>query len=354
MKREAKILLKKAADSLIVSIDSFNCPWDTGRIENFLIMLDHSFEMLLKAAIVHRDGRIKERKGIHTIGFDACIRKALSDAKIKFLKEEQALTLQAVNNLRDAAQHYYLEISEEHLYLHAQSGVTLFRDILAGVFNRNLSDELPSRVLPISTKLPTDLITLFTSEVEEIKRLLQPGKRRKTEALGKLRSLAIVENALNGDVTLPSDAELRKLERRIRSGESASTIFSGVASIHLVAEGDGPSLSIRISKREGVPVRLVPKGTPGASVVAVKRVDELGFYNLGFTDLCHHVGLTNNKTTAFIWYLKIKGNPEFHKQIVIGKSKFDRYSLKAIEVIKNALKEIDADDCWEKWKQRAK
>jgi hypothetical protein len=352
MKREAKILLGKSVGSLIVSIDSFNCPWETGRVENFLIMLDHAFEMLLKAAIVHRNGRIKERNEKHTLGFDACVRKALSDADAQFLKEEQALTLQTINSLRDAAQHYYLDISEEHLYLHAQSGVTLFRDLLQTVFGRNLADELPARVLPIATKLPTDLITLFSNEVEEIKRLLQPGKRRRAEALSKLRSLAIVENALNGKEALPDDADLRQLERRIRSDEDMTTVFSGVASIHLVADGEGPSLSIRIMKKEGIPVHLVPEGTPGASVVAVKRVDELGYYNLSFTDLVRHVGLTNNKTTAIIWCLGLKGNATYHKQIVIGKSRFDRYAPKAIEAIKTKLEETSADDCWEQWKNK--
>src|SRR5262245_50718905 len=130
MKREARILLTKAIDSLIVSIDSFNSPWDRGRIESFLIMMDHSFEMFLKATILHRKGKIRDKGEINTIGFDACIRIGLSSPGVQFLTDEQALTLQALNSLRDAAQHYYLDISEEHLYLHAQSGLTLFRDLL--------------------------------------------------------------------------------------------------------------------------------------------------------------------------------------------------------------------------------
>jgi hypothetical protein len=215
-----------------------------------------------------------------------------------------------------------------------------------------LADNLPGRVLPIATKLPTDLITLFTSEVDEIKRLLQPGKRRKAEALGRLRSLAIVENALNGNENMPNDADLRKLERRIRSGEEMNTVFSGVASIKLVAEGEGPSLSIRIKKKEGIPVQLVPEGTPGASVVAVKRVVELDYYNLSFTDLKEHVELTSNKTTAVIWCLGIKDNKALYKQIIIGKSRFDRYSAQAIKTIQDALKETTVEEFWERWRSR--
>lgn len=350
MKRETRILLTKAIDSLIVSIDSFNSPWDRGRIEAFLIMMDHSFEMLLKAAILHRNGRIREKGEINTIGFDTCIRRGLSSPGIQFLTDEQALTLQALNNLRDAAQHHYLDISEDHLYLHAQSGLTLFRDLLESVFRQNLADHLPERVLPIATKLPTDLITLFKNEVTEIKRLLAPGRRQRVQALGRLRSLAIVENAITGNGLLPSDSDLRRVERRIRDGEDIVTVFPGIASIHLTSEGSGPSLSIRISKKEGVPVQIVPEGTPGASVVAIKRVDELGFYNLSFRDLARHAGLTPNKATAVIWRLNLKNNPEFHKEFVIGKSKFGRYSQRAISEIDEALKTVSVDECWNQWR----
>jgi hypothetical protein len=57
-----------------------------------MILLDHSFEMLLKAAILHRGGRIRENKSPTTIGLQCCIRKGLTDASIKFLDDNQALT----------------------------------------------------------------------------------------------------------------------------------------------------------------------------------------------------------------------------------------------------------------------
>ncbi|MFN3466521.1 MAG: DUF3644 domain-containing protein, partial [Candidatus Brocadiales bacterium] len=104
MKKEARLLLEKGVNSLILSIEHFNRPWDEGRTESVLIFLDHSFEMLLKAAILHLGGKIKERRAKQTMGFDACVRKALSDGAIKFLTNEQALTLQMINSLRDAAQ----------------------------------------------------------------------------------------------------------------------------------------------------------------------------------------------------------------------------------------------------------
>jgi len=59
MKREARLLLRKAFDSLVLSIELFNRPHDCGRVSGSLIFLDHAFEMLLKASILHRGGSIR-------------------------------------------------------------------------------------------------------------------------------------------------------------------------------------------------------------------------------------------------------------------------------------------------------
>ena len=62
MKKEVKLLVKKAVNSLILSIEHFNRPWDKGRPETVLILLDHSFELLLKGAILHKGGKIQKKK----------------------------------------------------------------------------------------------------------------------------------------------------------------------------------------------------------------------------------------------------------------------------------------------------
>jgi hypothetical protein len=346
MKKEVKILQRKAIDSLVLSIEHFNRPSDTGRIHAVLILLDQAFEMLFKAIILHRGGRIREPRSEQTIGFDACVRKGLSDAQVKFLTENQALTVQIINSLRDAAQHHILDLSEQHLYIQAQGGLTLFRDVVRSVFNDELHAHLPSRALPLSTTPPIDLATLFDSEAQEIKKLLSPGVRRRTEAEAKLRSLAIVENSLSGKKTQPSIAELRRLAKVVGSGKRQwNEIFPGVASVTLSSKGHGPSIDLRISKT-GVPIQLVPEGTPNATVVAVRRVDELGFYNLGRDQLAKKIGLSGPKTTAVIRYIDLQSDGSCYKQITIGKSKFDRYSPKAIDKIQNAIKSTSIEEIW--------
>lgn len=348
MRREAKLLLEKAGNSLVLAIELFNRPHDRGRVASTLIMLDHAFEMLMKAAILHRGGRIREKRAKETIGFDACVRRSLSDGTIKYLTNEQALVLQTINGLRDAAQHHLLDISEGQLYVHVQSGVTLFRDLLKNVFNQDLVCHLPARVLPVSTSPPTNLATLFDSEVKEIKKLLQPGRRRHIEAVARLRPLAILDATIRGEKGQPSDSDLRRIAKEVSHGKAWADVFQGAAVVEIATDGTGPSLSLRLSKKEGIPIQLVPEGTPGASVVAVKRVNELDFYSLGAKQLAEKVGLTMSKTIAIVDYLNLRRDPDCYKEFKIGSQLHKRYSPKAIDSIKEVLKRESAEEIWAK------
>lgn len=348
MKKEARLLKAKAVASLLLSIDHFNRLSDVGRVESVLILMDHSFEMLLKAAILNSGGRIREPREVNTIGFDACVRRGLSTEG--FLSEAQALVLQTINGLRDAAQHHLLELSEGQLYLHAQSGVTLFRDLLRDVFGDNLASLLPERALPISTIAPIDPISMFAEEIEEVRRLLAPGLRRHAEAAAKLRGLAIVNGALEGEFIQPSERQLSRLGERLMSGSTFDDLFPGIAAVTFNADGEGADVSLRITKNEGIPVHLVPEGTPAAGVIAVRRVDELGFYNLSHGDLARKLGLTTNKTTAAIAVLNLKEDVDCSKQFRIGGSVFQRYSQKAIERVRALLSERAIETVWAEYR----
>lgn len=346
MKREVRLLLAKACDALVLSVEHFNRPSELGRSQAVLILMDHAFEMLLKAAIVHRGGKIREKRAKTTIGFDACLRRGLSDDNVRFLTANQVLALQALNGLRDAAQHHLLDVSEQHLYIQAQGGLTLFRDLTKSVLKIDLATRLPRRVLPISTVPPMDLAMMFESETGEVRKLLRPGSRRRLEAVAKMRALAILEASVSGQRLQPSDAELEKLAHALQAGTTWDALFPGVASLELTTQGHGPSVDLRITKKEGSPVHLVREGTPGASVVAVKRVDELGFYSLSPARLAEHVGLTQPRATALVRFLKIEEDDQCFKVFMMGKAPFKRYSQKAIDVMRKALPTTDMDAVW--------
>ncbi|MHA7826192.1 MAG: DUF3644 domain-containing protein [Roseovarius sp.] len=346
MKKEVRQLREKAINALVLSIEHFNRPWDRGRTEAVLILLDHSFEMLLKSAIRHKGGKIRKAREKLAIGFDTCVRKGLTDASLKFLNDEQALTLQSINGQRNAAQHYLVDMSEHQLYFYSQAGVTLFRDIHDEIFDDKLILELPERVLPISTTAPKDLAALFDKEIEEIKSLLAPGTRRKMDAVSKARSLAVLEGAVNGDYEQASDHELGKICTRLADGEAWSSVFPGVASINITADVDGPTICLRLTKNEGTPVQLLKESEGAGAVVAVRRVDELGFYSLGALDLAEKVGLTPPKSRAVVDHIGLRNDPNCFKEFKISGVKHARYSPKAIQRIQDALHAESIDEIW--------
>jgi hypothetical protein len=346
VKKEARLLLDRAIDALTLSIDHFNRPWNIARPEAVLLQIDRSFEMLLKAAIVHKGGRIREPRATQTIGFDHCVRKCLTDASVKCLDPEQALTLQVINGLRDAAQHYILEISEDELYLQAQAGVTLFRDVLKDVFGEDLADYLPERVLPVSTRPPQDLLELFQGKIDEVRKLLKPGSRRRVEARARIRPLAIMEGSVQGSHVQPGEGDLNRILKRIEAGEKLEQVFPGVSALRLQTDGSGLAINLRITKAEGIPIRLVKEGEPGAAVVAVKRVNEIDFYSLGLNDLSEKVDLSPPRTLAAIRHLKLQDDDEYFKEIKIGASKFRRYSPAALDRLKKEVPRLDMEEIW--------
>jgi len=345
VKKYTKILLGKSLDSLVLAIDHFNRPWDIGRHEAVLIMLDRAFELLLKAVILHRGGRIRDAK--ETIGFEKCVRKCISDQTLKCINEEQGLTIQIVNSLRDAAQHDIVELSEQELYMYSQAGITLYADILQSVFQSSLKSYLPDRVLPISTEPPRDLHAMIECDFRIIRELVRPHSRKQLQAKAKLKTLAIVESSLGGVRSQPSEFEVKKLIGEVRSGKDWKELFPGIASLQISTEGTGINVSIRITKSEGDPVRLIPEGTPGATVLGVKRVNELDYYSLGLNDLAKKLGLTPPKALALIRYLSLQNSEDFFKIIKVGGSKFKRYSRKALDRLKQELPNVDMNEVWE-------
>jgi hypothetical protein len=71
MRKEARLFKNKAVDALVLAIETFNRPYDRGGADSVVRDLSHAFEMLMKAAIVERGGRIRESRATQTIGLPA-------------------------------------------------------------------------------------------------------------------------------------------------------------------------------------------------------------------------------------------------------------------------------------------
>lgn len=354
MNRESKTLLERSLDSLHLSIELFNRPWDRGRREGVLIFLDRAFELLLKAILARKHRSLREESSKQTFGFDKCVRVCMSDSRVKCLTDEDAIALQAINSLRDAAQHYILEVSEPQLYIYSQAGVSLYKRLLHDQFGKKLTDYFPDRVLPVSSTPPKDLNAVIDTEFEEIKKLAAPGHRRGLEVTARLRSVAIVDAALSGAKSQPNDDDLKTYVKQVREGKQWTEIFPGVASLTLDTSGSGMTFSIRLTKKEGVPVHLVPAGTPGATIVSVKRVNELDFYTLSLKDLAAQLSLSMPRALAVIQHLKMQTDLEYFKVIKIGAMIHKRYSAKSLECLRQTIPQLDMNAVWEANKPKGK
>lgn len=181
---------------------------------------------------------------------------------------------------------------------------------------------------------------------QALNNLLSPGSRKQLQARAKLRALAIVEASLSGEKAQATDLDLSVLIKRIRKGVTWQQLFPGVSSPEIDTQGNALSISIRLTKKEGDAVQLVPERTPGATVVAVKRVNELEYYSLGLKDLASKMQLSQPRTLALIRHLRLQGSPEYHRDITVGTTTFRRYSAKALEALKKGITSVNMEDVW--------
>jgi hypothetical protein len=231
---------------MIAVTEAFNSPHDLGRPTKVLLHLQHSFEMLLKAALVQEGVSVFGSTLGRSLGFKTCVRKAAEHPSIK-LSESDAGTLRAIDAMRDDEQHWFNQVSEQLLYVHARAGVTLFDDLLLRVFKERLADHLPSRVLPVSVDPPRDLALLLDEEYTQIAALLQPGRRATHEARARTRTLLAME-AHTGPETRVSSKDVDRVQPGIRRGEARAEVFPRLQELATSTDGDGLLVTVRFVK----------------------------------------------------------------------------------------------------------
>lgn len=346
-KRDVAELKKRAVNSLVLGIELFNRPHERGRAEAVLILLHHAFEMLLKATIKDQTGTVHAKGGQYTYGFDKCLEVAQN--QIKLISADERATLSILDAHRDIAVHYYLLMSEDLLYLQAQAATTLFDDLLHRGFGNRLANEIPERVLPISTRPPTDLQLLFDNELTQIDRLLASGSRKGAAAAARLRPLIAVAAVTRDDGERASEQDLRKAIRRRRKGEDWTLILPEVARLRLDTTGKGIPFHLRIKRDAELALRIVKDGEPAVGTLVKQEINIWDKYNMGRDDLAKKLGLSGPRTSAIVMELGIHGDAECFKVLRRKKSEFKGYSKKALDQIREALTNgLDVEKAWQR------
>lgn len=351
-KREAVLLEDAALDSIVLAVDHFNRAVGPARLEASIIFAQRALELLLKAAIYERTGKIRDRGSHYTYGFTKCLNIAADQLGI--LSPEERISLQALEADRDAATHHLIAADEPLLYIKVQSAVTIFGALLHRVFDESLTDYLPARALPVSAQPPTSLGEALDAELVAVTALLAPKKRQSVEAKARLRTLLNLEAAAWGRNEAPTEKELERAISAIREGRNWRQVFPGVATLELDTDpGDSQiPVAVRLTRADGAPVRRA-RHDEEAEALLYREINPFDRWPFKPTQLAERAGLTTWRTWAVVEHLGLKDDEDYYKEISLGGDQVvPRYSQKAVERLREAAAELDVEAIWREYQVR--
>lgn len=341
--REARTLKNKAICSMRAGMCAFNSFDDEGRVTTVLLHLQHSCEMLMKAVLVQNRARVFDKASGRSLGFEKCLRLCISDHKLTI---DEAGVMRAIDSLRDAAQHWYVFVSEDILYLHTRALITAFDAYLKRALEDDLAQHIPLRVLPVSTTPPGDFEFLVDREFALVAELLQPGRRARDEARARIRSLLAMEAIIVDEVEV-SERDIDRIEKAIRAGNEFVDVFPRLATVGTTTEGEGVNLTVHFSKKEGAPVRYIGGDDP-AEAAAVRELDLQKKFHLRASELAKKIGLTVPKANVLRTHLGVDLDPSCRHVFEFGAQKIPCFSDTALKKMKDwlAVKENSIADIW--------
>lgn len=350
LKKNVAPLLGRSIESLILAIELFNRPSEIARSHGVLMFLQHSFEMLLKAAILQKTGRIHPKDDGYTYSFKSCLQ--IANEQLGILTRDGKITLEILDEQRDQAVHFYADVSEDMLYVHAQSSVTLFAELLQSAFARNLATELPSRILPISTRPPNELQSLLWSELQEVDKLLQAGQRRGAQAAAKLRSVLAFTVGTREDGQRINEQEIEDAIQQRRNKGDWAIILPEVVQLDLTANGTGVPVFFKISKNSPVGLKIAKPGEEVVGTLVKQEVDLWDVFNLTLNDIKAKLGLNQFETQALIYDLGIKNNQDLYRELRRHSQTIKGYSKKALDLMRDELSKKDMKEVVTRYKRR--
>jgi hypothetical protein len=345
LKRQAGQFKDVAIGSLTLSIELFNRPSETARHHAVIMMLAHSFEMLLKGIIFQARGTVRDKGDNLSHSLRQCI--DISVDSLGILTPGERVLLLAVKQDRDCATHDVITMSEDLLWLHMRSGISTFRRLLRDRFALELTELLPGRVIPVSAAPPTDLASLVESELASILILVEPGKRRFAEAAARLRPLLSLDGSVTGRSDQPTEPEVARAARHLREGQDWRVVLPGLARLSIAtAEGadDAQEVILRIgSDPDGMPVRRAAPNESGA--LAYRGVSPFDEFGLKLSKFGERLGLCINEGYAIIRALKLKEDDRayFVRRNSSGNVIYQGLSARALELGRAALKDPQFD-----------
>ena len=338
---DAKTLKTKAICSMRAGMTAFNSFDDDGRITTVLLHLQHACEMLLKAVLIQKRVAVFDKKTGKSLGFEKCLRLCISDHG---LEATEAGIMRTVDSLRDAAQHWYVFVAEDILYLNIRALITAFDAYLKRTLDDDLISHIPPRVLPVSTMPPGDFEFLVDKEYNLVAHLLTPGRRARDEARARIRSLLAMEAIAVEEVDI-SERDIDRIEKAIRGGEPFAGVFPRLSTVGTSTSGDGINMTVHFTKKEGAPVRYIGGDDP-SDAAAVRELDLQKKFHLSATQLARRLGLTVPKASLLRKTLAIDTDGSCCHAFVFDSQSIARFSNNAFVKMRQWLQENSISELW--------
>ncbi|WP_210247005.1 hypothetical protein [Mycoplana rhizolycopersici] len=339
--RDARTLKAKSISSLKTAMNAFNSYDDDGRITMVLMNLQHACEMLLKAVLSQRKVKVFDKGTGKSIGFERCLGLCVAHHQ---LSADEAGIMRAIDALRDAAQHWYVFVSEDLLYLQTRALITAYDAYLQRMLESDLRSHIPPRVLPISTLPPGDFEFLVDREFNYVNELLKPGRRARDEARARIRTMLAMEAIVTDEVEI-SERDIDRIEKAMRGDADFSAVFPRLATVGTNLQGEGLNLTVHFTKKQGAPVQYIGGDDPAAAA-AVREVDLRRKFHLQAHPLAVKVGLSPPRSKVLRQHLGIDNDASCSHLFEFGAQKIRCFSDNAVTRMKEALHQIDMDQLW--------
>ncbi|QOW18621.1 hypothetical protein INQ41_07840 [Lysobacter ciconiae] len=342
LKREAKTLKANAIASLKRGLEAFNSHNDDGRSEAVLLMLQHASEMLVKALLVLKGQSVFDKAKGTSIG----IERAVSIAQARgWIYGAQGGAIRVIDAMRDQAQHWMIVVPEDTLYINSRSLITALDEILVAHFQDTLADNLPARVLPLSTQPLPDFLMLVNREYAQIRDLLSPGRRARDEARGRITTLLAMEAHVSDEVAI-SKRDLDRIEEAIKAHTAVEEVFPRLTTLTTHVEGVGPTVRVRITRSVDAPAVRYVSGDDPEGAAAIREVDLQKKYHWSPSALAEKLGLTPTKVKAIRDFLRIDEDPTNVMVFEFGSQKHPRYSDNALRVLRETITPELTERAW--------
>lgn len=349
-----------AVCSFRLAVELFNRPYDEGRVEAVLLMLNHAFEMILKAAILEKGGDIRDQDGDgQTYSFEKCVNKCRygdrDNENLIVLSESEGAALLVINNQRDFAQHEQVQINEHQLFLEARQSIDIFEKILNEVFDETLGTYIPERVLPLATMVPIDIVNVIENEVQEVRNQLTTGE--KIQARQRIKAIESLERGLEDEGITPAQSEVNDILEAIEQGQDLEQIFPHVFAALTGDMDAGGGLRIQLGNDDGIPAAFVPEDEIDDDT-DVRLFTEKNLHDrfpLDPLQACEHINeridtqVTWPKCKAVMEEIGIRDDREYYRpDISLGHGDSRQgYHLDAVDEVVRAIEDgVDPKTAW--------